>query len=94
MKKESNLSKKVASVVATSLAVLGSVGFASNHNEIDQPKSEEVISNKQSKPQLILSTSETNNYSLESTQASHASHSSHSSHGSHASHASHASSSI
>ncbi len=95
MKEDSKLSKKVASVVASSLTLLGTVGFVSGHNSKDQGESKETISNKHSKPQLILTTSaDSVYYTLESAQASHSSHSSHSSHGSHASHASHSSSSI
>lgn len=96
MKKETKLSRKIASVVAGSLTVLGGMGYVVNAQN-DSVKNEvlnsvDFPSNKEEKPQLVLSMSEANNDLNE--QFSHGSHSSHGSHGSHSSHASHGSSSI
>ena len=90
MKKESNLAKKTAAVVAASLAMLVGVNTVTSSENTDLKdktlKSEIYSSNKQVKPQLVLSS---NFSSLEySREAGHTSHSSHSSHASHASHAS------
>ncbi len=90
MKKESNLSKKTAAVVAASLALLIGVNSVTSAETTDlkdkTAKSEIYSSNKQVKPQLVLNSNFSN---LEyNKEAGHTSHSSHSSHASHASHAS------
>ena len=90
MKKKSNLSKKTAAVVAGSLALLvgvSNVTTTESTNLVDNAvKSEIYTSNKQVKPQLVLSTNFSNvEYSKEFGHTSHSSHSSHASHASHAS---------
>jgi len=89
MKKESNLSKKVATVVATSLAVLGTVSaITTEKSDTADNNGKELVSNRQLKPQLVLNNALIADNGEAALQASHASHSSHSSHASHASHAS------
>lgn len=94
MSKKSNLSKKLASIVAGSMALLAGTSVnATVENIINEDSNTiEFSSNKQLKPQLVLSPNFQNpGDSHEYMHASHSSHSSHGSHGSHNSHNSHSS---
>lgn len=88
---KSNLSKKLASIVAGSLALLAGTSVnATAENVISEDSNTiEFSSNKQLKPQLVLAPNFQN--PSDSHEYMHASHSSHGSHGSHNSHNSHSS---
>lgn len=99
VKKNSPLTKKIGSVIAASLAVFGitsdATEFQPDLNQLSTKNSVELMSNKQLKPQLMLTLNSSNpDGSLSYKLTSHTSHSSHSSHSSHRSHSSHYSSSM